>query len=51
MAVLTLSLAHKDFFVVHLPFQALAYLLVACIINAWLQLGRDEGTRHATGRV
>jgi hypothetical protein len=51
MAVLTLSLAHKDFFVVNLPFQALAYLLVGCIINAWLQLGRDEGTRHATGRL
>ena len=51
MAILTLSLAHKDFFVVHLPFQALAYLLVGCIINGWLQLRRDEGMRHAQGRV
>jgi hypothetical protein len=51
MAVLTLSLVHKDFFVVNLPFQALAYLLVGCIINEWLQLGRDEGVRHAPGRL
>jgi hypothetical protein len=51
MAVLALSLAHKDFFVVHLPYQALAYLLIGFIVNAWLQVVRGEGARHAVGRV
>ena len=51
MAVLTLSLAHKDFFVVHLPYQALVYLLIGFIANAWLQVVRGEGARYAAGRV
>jgi hypothetical protein len=42
MAVLTLSLAHKDFFVVSLPYQALVYLLVGFIANSWLLLARQQ---------
>lgn len=52
MAVLTLSLAHKDFFVVHLPFQAFVYLLIGYICHAWLQIVRGEGaTKDEFGGV
>ena len=52
MAVLTLSLAHKDFFVVHLPFQAFVYLLIGYICHAWLQVVRGEGaTKDEFGGV
>jgi hypothetical protein len=42
MAVLALSLAHKDFFVVNLPYQAVVYLLVGFIANSWLLLIRQR---------
>ena len=42
MAVLALSLAHKDFFVVHLPYQAIVYLLTGFIANSWLLLVRQQ---------
>ena len=45
MAVLTLSLAHKDFFVVHLPYQAIVYLLIGFIANAWLVIVRQQEPR------
>jgi hypothetical protein len=51
MAVLTLSLVHKDFFVVHLPYQAFVYLLIGFIAYSRLQLDRGEGARHVQGRV
>lgn len=51
MAVLALSLAHKDFFVVHIPFQALVYLLVGFIAHSWLQVVRGEGPVHARPAV
>jgi hypothetical protein len=44
MAVLTLSLAHKDFFVGHIPFQGLTFLLIGFIANSWLRLLREEQT-------
>jgi hypothetical protein len=43
MAVLALSLAHKDFFVIHLPYQALLYVLIGFIANSWLLLVRQQG--------
>lgn len=42
MAVLALSLAHKDFLVVHLPYQAVVYLLVGLVANSWLLLVRQR---------
>ncbi|MFO1468551.1 MAG: hypothetical protein U1F35_19260 [Steroidobacteraceae bacterium] len=42
MAVVALSLAHKDFFVVNLPYQTFVYLLVGFIINAGLQVDRER---------
>jgi hypothetical protein len=43
MAVLTLSLAHKDFFVNHLPFQAFTYLIIGFIAYSWLEMVRSDG--------
>jgi hypothetical protein len=51
MAVLALSLAHKDFFVVHLPYQALVYLLIGFIAYSWLQVVRGEGASYERRRV
>jgi hypothetical protein len=48
MAVLALSLAHKDFFVVHLPFQTLVYLLIGYIAHSRLQVARFEARAQAT---
>jgi hypothetical protein len=42
MAVLALSLAHKNFFVVHLPYQAVVYLLIGFIANSSLVLVRGR---------
>jgi hypothetical protein len=47
IAVLTLSLAHKDFFVVHLPYQALVYLIIGYVAHAWLQIKREEEASRA----
>ncbi len=46
LAVLALGLAHKDFFVVHIPYQALTYLLLGYIASAWLQVVRGERRTH-----
>jgi hypothetical protein len=51
IAVLALGLAHKDFFVVHIPYQTLTYLLIAYVANAWLQVVRGEGRAHARWRI
>jgi hypothetical protein len=40
MAVLALSLAHKNFFAIHLPYQAVVYLLIGFIANSSLLLVR-----------
>jgi hypothetical protein len=45
--VLLLSLAHKDFFVVHLPYQALVYLILGYIGYEWLRVARDQDEDHA----
>ena len=42
MAVLTLSLAHKDFFITNIPFQTLAYTLIGFIAYSWLRVERGE---------
>jgi phosphatidylserine synthase len=46
IAVLTLSLAHKNFFVVHLPYQAIVYLLIGFVANASLLLVRQQVPVH-----
>ncbi|HET7204906.1 MAG TPA: hypothetical protein VFI92_16215 [Steroidobacteraceae bacterium] len=51
IAVLTLGLAHKDFFVVHIPYQTITYLIVGYIANAWLEMVRTEPKRHARRRL
>ncbi len=43
MAVLTLSLAHKDFFINHLPYQAFTYLIIGFIAYSWLEVVRSDG--------
>jgi hypothetical protein len=43
MAVLGLSLAHKDFFVNHLPYQAFTYLIIGFIAYSWLEVVRSDG--------
>jgi hypothetical protein len=45
LAVLTLGLAHKDFFIVNIPYQTLTYLCVGYIASAWLAT-RREGRRR-----
>lgn len=40
VAVLALSLAHKDFFVVNLPYQTLTLLVLGYVANAWLETKR-----------
>jgi hypothetical protein len=47
IAVLTLSLAHKDFFINHLPYQAFTYLILGFIAYSWLELRRST----AAGRT
>jgi hypothetical protein len=51
MAVLALSLAHKDFFVVNLPYQAVVYLLVGFIANSWLLLVRQRDTGYESRHI
>lgn len=46
VAVLALSLAHKDFFVMNLPYQALTYLIAGWIAWAYMQVVRDEGQQQ-----
>jgi hypothetical protein len=41
IAVLALSLAHKDFFVINLPYQALTFLVLGYVANAWLDWRRQ----------
>lgn len=43
MAVLALSLAHKDFFINHLPYQAFTYLIIGFIAYSWLEVVRSDG--------
>ena len=45
IAVLTLGLAHKDFFIVNIPYQTVTYLFVGYIASAWLAT-RKEGRRR-----
>jgi hypothetical protein len=45
IAVLTLGLAHKDFFIVNIPYQTMTYLFVGYICSAWLAT-RREGKRR-----
>ena len=47
MAVLALSLAHKDFFIIHLPFQAVTYLTIGFIAYSWLEVARSKEPRPA----
>jgi hypothetical protein len=42
MAVLVLSLAHKNFIAVHLPYQAIVYLLIGVIANSSLVIVRRQ---------
>jgi hypothetical protein len=42
IAVLVLSLAHKDFFVNHLPYQAFTYLVLGFIAYSWLEVQRGK---------
>jgi hypothetical protein len=51
VAVLTLGLAHKDFFVVHIPYQAITYLIVGYVANAWLEMVRRERAGHVRWRL
>jgi hypothetical protein len=51
IAVLALGLAHKDFFVVHIPYQTLTYLLIGYVANAWLQIVRRQGRDHVRWRL
>jgi hypothetical protein len=45
IAVMTLSLAHKDFFVNHVPYQAFTYLMIGLIAYAWLDIQRAKSPR------
>jgi len=45
MAVLALSLAHKDFFVNHLPYQAFTYMIIGFIAYSWLEVERMNDSR------
>ncbi len=47
IAVLALGLAHKDFFVVHIPYQTVTYLIIGYVANGWLEMVRKEPGRHA----
>jgi F0F1-type ATP synthase assembly protein I len=49
--VLALGLAHKDYFVVHIPYQTLVYLLIGYVASAWLQVVRSQGSAHVRWRV
>jgi hypothetical protein len=42
VAVLVLSLAHKNFFAVHLPYQAIVYLLIGFIAHSSLVIARRQ---------
>jgi hypothetical protein len=42
IAVLTLSLAHKDFFVNHVPFQTYTYVIIGFIAYSWLEVYRND---------
>jgi hypothetical protein len=42
VAVLALSLAHKDFFVMNMPYQALTYLIIGWIAWAHMQALREQ---------
>jgi hypothetical protein len=48
MAVLGLSLAHKDFYVNHVPYQAFTYLIIGFIAYSWLEVERAESQSRAT---
>jgi hypothetical protein len=51
IAVLALGLAHKDFFVVHIPYQTLTYLLIGYVAGAWLQVVRSQVKGHGRWRL
>jgi hypothetical protein len=42
MAVLLLSMAHKSFFAVHVPYQAIVYLLIGFIAHSSLVIVRRQ---------
>jgi hypothetical protein len=46
MAVLTLSLAHKNYFASYVPYQAVVYLLIGFIANSSLLLVRRQVPEH-----
>jgi len=48
VAVLGLSLAHKDFYVNHVPYQAFTYLIIGFIAYSWLEVERAESQSRAT---
>ena len=48
IAVLTLSLASRDYFVTHLPFQTIVYLTIGFIVCSQLQVERSAGQRAGT---
>jgi hypothetical protein len=48
VAVMTLSLAHKDFFVNHVPYQAFTYLMLGIIAYGWLDIQRAKSSSLAT---
>jgi hypothetical protein len=52
-AVLALSLASRDYFISHLPFQTFLYLVIGFIGYSWLQVARDERQKalHEHGSV
>ena len=47
VTVLVLSLASRDYFVTHLPFQSVVYLVLGLIINSQLQIARDDAEHPA----
>jgi hypothetical protein len=46
VAVLTLSLASRDYFVAHIPFQTIVYLLLGFIVYAEISVASDDGNRR-----
>ena len=51
IAVVTLSLAHKNYFCSYVPYQAVVYLLLGFVANASLVLARRQVPGHAVRTV
>jgi hypothetical protein len=45
MAVLMLSLAHKDFFVNLIPYQTFVYVMLGFIAYSWIEVARTDEQR------